>query len=84
MEHKLKAIEHRELNDDQVSVLYRCCDDPTTDSWCTVHLSLSATEIEAVFEHHKGKIALQHENKLRFRAGSHPVNQHTGDSTLIL
>jgi hypothetical protein len=73
MSHVLKVIEQKELNDGMVSFCFRCCEDPTTDSWCTVHLNLAETELKTVVAAHKSVMASHHEHKLAFRAGTHPA-----------
>ena len=71
MEHNIKLIETRELTDDHISFLFRCCDDPSTDSWCTVSLSLSEKESTDAVHGHTVKMAGLHERKSSFRKGEH-------------
>lgn len=61
----------KELTDEHVSFCFRCCDDPTTDSWCTVSLLLTQAERDEAILAHRGRMAARHEQKLAFRKGSH-------------
>lgn len=84
MQHTVKLVGSKELNDDQVSFLLRCCDDASTDSWATVSLSLAADEAEAALKGHQARMAANHENKTGFRTGKHPILAVVADSTISL
>lgn len=71
--HTIKLVEQKELNDQHVSFCYRCCDDPSTDSWHTVDLSVE--NIEEVLGGVKAGIAQKHDHKVNFRKGTHPILQ---------
>lgn len=83
--HTVKMVEQKEQNDQYVSFLYRCCGDESTDTWHTVALALPEAELEEVTKGFKTKIASQHEHKINFRSGSHPVNKHAAvEETITL
>jgi hypothetical protein len=70
MQHTIRLIEKKEVNDEYVAFQYRCCDDPSTDSWMTIALS---ADFDEAFAAHKARMAQSHEHKVNFRSGSHPM-----------
>jgi hypothetical protein len=74
MKHVLKIVSTEEMNDTFVAQRFRCCDDPSTDSTCTLALTLTADQVSETLDMHRKKMATLHDQKLKFRAGTHPVN----------
>ena len=82
MEHTIRQIETKELTDDHVSFRFRCCDDESTDSWCTVSLALTADELSEAINGHKTRMAQMHERKLAFRNESHLALEAAAESVV--
>ena len=61
-EHIAKAVEKRSESSGQVSVLIRCCDDTTTDSWHTLSVSPTTTadDVTAWLAERKAAVQEQH------------------------
>jgi hypothetical protein len=84
MKHTVENVETKEISDTMVSVRFRCCGDESTDSWCTVALALSSDETRETMLHHKTKMATAHEDKLKLRAGAHPVTIAAASTEITL
>lgn len=67
-QHVTKLIQYKELNDVEVSYCYRCCDDPSTDSWCTVRVTDTPEVHDYAVSEHQKRIQTQHEAKQQWRA----------------
>lgn len=67
MPHVSKIIDIKEINDESVAYLVRCCDDPMSDSWLTVTLTLSDIEIEQTVADHHVRVQAKHDKKLKWR-----------------
>ena len=63
MPHITKVVEWRELNNGQVAVRIRCCDDPATDHWHTMASSVAADsdKLTSSIAAEHTKLATRHE-----------------------
>jgi hypothetical protein len=84
MPHIVKVVEQKELNDEHVGYRFRCCDDASTDSWCTVSLHLSGVDLTEAVNGHRLAMATRHEHKNNFRNGTHAVLAVVSDATIHL
>jgi hypothetical protein len=72
MSHTIEIIDTKELSDEHVAYLFRCCGDPTTDSWHTISVLHEPTKEDPrthdeVLEEMKTKHAAKHEAKVAWR-----------------
>lgn len=65
MAHATKIVETKSVTSDASAILVRCCDDPTTDSWHTIHWidNKSDAEITAEVQDHATRVASRHAGK---------------------
>jgi hypothetical protein len=63
--HTPEIVETKELTDDQVAYLIRCCGDPSTDSWHTISVLCPNHEEQLVDR--KATVAAKHEAKVAWR-----------------
>lgn len=67
MSHTVELLEVKELSDDQVAYRYRCCGEPMTDSWVTVHVTLPQEEHDAAVKTHVDNLKARHDAKQAWR-----------------
>ncbi len=84
MKHIVELVESKELNDCFVGFRFRCCGDESTDSYCTLALSLTADETQETILHHKTKMAAAHDKKLSFREKTHPIIGALNPSEIVI
>ncbi len=73
--HSAVVVDAKELNDEQVSYLIRCCDDPKSDSWHT--MTVAIPDHGALLDEMKTLVAARHEAKVAWRAQSVAVKINT-------
>ena len=62
--HTPQIIQVKELNDENIAYLVRCCSDPKTDSWITISVHVADSDCTASLQAHKDQIADRHAKKL--------------------
>lgn len=67
MSHDIQLLEVKELSDEQVAYKYRCCGEPMTDSWVTVHVTLPQAEHDNAVQTHINGMKDRHEAKQAWR-----------------
>jgi hypothetical protein len=83
VKHIVKLFAKKEVNDEMVTLGFRCCDDDSTDSYCTVSLRLGDEELKEALAGHQAKMASVHEKKLALRSGQHVLSS-TSETTINL
>ncbi len=63
MAHVSKVVEFREVNDENIAYRLRCCDDPMTDSWHTIAVTVDDTEHDTFLATKLEEIAAKHAAK---------------------
>lgn len=64
--HQARAVEIVEPADGLLAVRVRCCNDPASDSWLTIHgLDRADEEIDKDIAAHQVKVATLHHHKQR-------------------
>lgn len=70
LEHVAKMVHTKHDSDGSISVLMRCCDDPSTDQWHTLYVKTetSAAEVKAFVKRVRAVCEAQHGARERARA----------------
>lgn len=66
MNHTVELIEHRQLNDGQVAILARCCNDKSTDSFLTMaaEVVVDPNKRQEAINFHANRVATLHDSML--------------------
>ncbi len=74
MDHSVKEVARKEIDDETLSVRFRCCNDESTDSVCSLSLRLTDEELREALARHQTKMAHSHETKVILRQGKHVLS----------
>lgn len=71
--HTPSIVEVKDLNDENIAYLVRCCDDPKTDSWITVSVHVSDQDHDASLQIHQSRVADTHNKKVARLKKAHEI-----------
>lgn len=73
MTHHPVIVSIKDINDENVAYLVRCCDDPATDSWITLSVHLEDNVHDSSLQAHQERVADIHTKKVALLKKAHEL-----------